>query len=349
MSDLRSSNIFDALDEDAPTTSTAPAKKDAKAGAEKPSSKKVDAPHKKEKQPKSEEPAAPLGKESRGVGGRDQKPRGRGRDNKGGLRRPAGSGREFDRRSGPSATHRNPREGKRGDHGRYNWGNEIEEANAAKTDEATPASPPPQADNENKAETGAAAEAGAENKDAAAPADNKAEDAEPAKKEEDEDDKKITFDQYLKNKEAAAPAGDKLTARAVEIDEEKWKGTPVVSNKKKTAKKQDSEEDDDDKKEKSKKKNQKNTVTWFEFVGSQGPARPAPREPRDRPPRTDSGDRPARGGAAAAGAEGGRGRGRGRGTGRGASRGGGRGGPRAPRGSAPALDDTAFPKLGAGK
>jgi len=348
MSDLRSSNIFDALDEDAPTTSTAP-KKDAKAGAEKPSSKKVDAPHKKEKQPKSEEPAAPLGKESRGGAGRDQKPRGRGRDNKGGLRRPAGSGREFDRRSGPSATHRNPREGKRGDHGRYNWGNEMEESSAAKTDEATPASPPPQADD-------AKAEAGTENKDAApATTETKAEDgtADPAaKKEDDEDDKKITFDQYLKNKEASAPAGDKLTARAVEVDEEKWKGTPVVSNKKKTAKKQDDEEDDEDKKEKSKKKGgAKNTVTWFEFVGSQGPARPATREPR--PPRTEGGDRsdrPARGGAAGAAAGAGAGgRGRGSGRGRGGPRGGGRGGPRAPRGAAPALDDTAFPKLGSGK
>jgi len=322
MTDLRSSNIYDMLDEDGGASASIQPKKDAKSTpADKPSSKKVDAPPKKERAAKSEEPAAPVGKDQRGSG-RDPKPRGRGRDNKGGLRKPAGTGREFDRRSGPAGSHRNaPRDGKRSDRGKGNWGNETDESTLAaqKAEEpSTPASPPPAEDNKTEA-------APTEVKDA--------EQKEEAKPEEEED-KTVTYDQFIKIKAAKAPEGDKLEARAVELDETQWKATNEVVSEKKTKKTDGSKDDDkdDDKAEKGKGK-KKNIVTWDEFVAA-GPARPA-RESRPRAETTGGETR-------------GRGRGRGaggaRGAGRGASRGGRGGGP---RGHAPEFNsEDAFPKLG---
>jgi len=314
MSDLRSSNIYDMLDEDGGASASIP-KKDAKGTpADKPSSKKVDAPPKKERAAKSEEPAAPVGKDQRGSG-RDPKPRGRGRDNKGGLRKPAGSGREFDRRSGPAGSHRNaPRDGKRSDRGKGNWGNEVDESTLAAQkaeDPATPASPPPAEDNKTEAT------ATTEVKDA--------EQKEEAKPEEEED-KTVTYDQFIKIKEAKAPEGDKLEARAVEVDETQWKvANEVVSEKKKKKNETPKDDDKDDKTGKTKKKN---IVTWDEFVAA-GPARPA-RESRPRAETTGSEPR-------------GRGRGRGgvsRGARGGASRGRG-------RGHAPEFNsEESFPKLG---
>jgi hypothetical protein len=316
MSDLRSSNIYDMLDEDG-VAAPVPGKKDAKsASSDKPSNKKVDAPAKNQKPAKPEDPAAPLGKEQRGAGGRDQKPRGRGRDNKGGLRKAEGSGREFDRRSGPSATHRNPREGKRNDRGTHNWGNAKEESTiaATATEDATPTSPPPPAD-ENKTETPVEAK-DAEQKEETKP---------------EEVDNNITYDQFLKQKEAKAPADDKLEARAVENDESQWvAAAPLQSEKKK---KKTSEAEDKDAEEKAEKggKKKKNIVSLDQFVAA-GPSRPPARE---RDSSQSTGERGGRGG-------------RGRGAPRGASRGrggrGGRGG--GGGGAAPALDESAFPKLG---
>jgi len=324
MSDLRSSNIYDMLDEDGVVSAPVPAKKDAKSTtAEKPSKKQQDAPPKKERVAKSEEPAAPVGKEQRGSAGRESKPRGRGRDNKGGLRRPAGTGREFDRRSGPSATHRNPREGKRSDRGSHNWGNETEEGTlaATTTEEPTPTSPPPPTE---------------ENKTDAATAETK--DAEKKDEPKEEEDKTVTFDQFLKRKEAKAPEHDKLEARAVENDDAQWKVVKEVVSEKKKGKTQDDKDDD---KEKAAKGKKKNIVTWDEFVAA-GPPRPA-REERPRAATT---------GGTGGGETRGRGRGRGggsRGAGRGGSSRGGGGGRGHPRGHAPELSEDAFPKLGAGK
>jgi len=318
MSDLRSSNIYDMLDEDGGASAAIP-KKDAKSTpAEKPSNKKVDAPPKKEKLAKSEEPAAPLGKEQRGERGRDSKPRGRGRDNKGGLRRPAGTGREFDRRSGPSATHRNPREGKRHGGGQHNWGDPVEEATkAAQTTEETPVSPAAPAD-ENKTETPVATTT--ENKEA------------EQKEPQEEEDKTLTYDQFLQKKHQQAPEGDKLEARAV--DNDSFQGVAVkevASEKKKKGKKDDKEEEKGEKGARKKK----NIVTLDEFNASLRQAR----EPR--PPRTENAERGASGERGGRGGAGGRGRGAPRGGARGGGR--GRGGPRS---QAPVVDDGNFPKLG---
>jgi len=317
MSDLRSSNIYDMLDEDGGVSAAIPTKKDAKSTpAEKPSNKKVDAPPKKEKPAKSEEPAAPLGKEQRGAG-RDSKPRGRGRDNKGGLRRPAGTGREFDRRSGPSATHRNPREGKRHGGGQHNWGDPVEEGTkAAQSTEETPVSPPPPAD---------------ENKTDAAPAtENKeAEHKEP----QEEEDKTLTYDQFLQKKQQQAPEGDKLEARPVDNDGFHGVAVKGVPNEKKKKKKP---EDTEEKGEKGINRKKKNIVTLDEFNATARQS--APREAR--PPRTENAER----GASERGGRGGGGRGRG---GERGSRGGARGGRgRGTRSQAPVVDDGNFPKLG---
>jgi len=324
MSDLRSSNIYDMLDEDGGASAAVQTKKDAKSTpAEKPSNKKVDAPAKKEKPAKNEEPAAPLGKEQRGAGGRDQKPRGRGRDNKGGLRRPAGAGREFDRRSGPSATHRNPREGKRHGAGQHNWGDAVEEGTkAAQTTEETPTSPAAPAD-ENKT-------------DAPATENKEAEQKEP----QEEDDKTLTYEQFLKKKEAHAPEGDKLEARAVDNDSFQGVAVKEVSSEKKKKKTQQ-DEDDEEKKEKANRK-KKNVVTLDEFNATAS-AR-APRE--SRPPRSENSERGAsdRGGRGRGGSRGGA-RGGPRGGSRG-GRGGGGGGGGGPRFQAPVVDEGNFPKLG---
>jgi len=336
MTDLRSSNIYETLDEDAPVVST---KKDIKpAASEKPSSKKVDAPAKKEKPTKGEDPAAPIGKDQRGGVGRESKPRGRGRDNKGGLRRPQGDRpvREFDRRSGPSATHRNPKEGKRHDRGSHNWGDPVEEGTIAAqpAEEATPTSPPPPAAEENKA-----TESATENKE------------EQKEQKKEEVDNTVTYDQYLKIKDSKAPENDKLEARAVEIEEGRWKvATSLVSEKKSKKKSDDSEEDkEDDKTEKSSKK-KKNIVTWDQFVASvpksaSREARP-PREASERGGRGGAGAGVGVGAAAAAGTGTGGARGGGRGTrgGRGGTRGGGRG--RGRDTAPPSLSEDAFPKLG---
>jgi len=308
------------LDEDGGASAPVPAKKDAKAPAEKPAVNKkvVDLPPKKEKQAKSEEPAAPLGKEQRGGAGRDQKPRGRGRDNKGGLRKAPGTGREFDRRSGPSATHRNPREGKRQDRGAGNWGNELEESTiAASTTDPQPTSPPPPAE-ENKTEAAATEVKDAEHKDA---------------KPEEEEDKTITYDQFLKLKDSKAPKDDKLEARAVENDESQFNAAKPVKSKKK-ADEDKEEKEAAEKSEKAGRSKKKNVVTLDEFNATHASTR-APRESR---PRADTAGSEPRGG----------GRGRGRGT-----RGGGRGGPsrgggggRGQRGHAPDLNEDSFPKLG---
>jgi len=326
MSDLRSSNLFDLLDDDGQATSVASQKKEAK--ADKQGAKKAEVP-KKEKvvaKQQTEEPAAPLGKDLRGVVP-SHKSRGRGRDNKGGLRGPPRGGREFDRRSGPSGSHRqNPREGKRGEHGKHNWGNQTEESTiAAQTEKAEEAtSPNPVAATE---------EAKA---DAATPAENKdAEQKEVAKLEdpEDEADKKlVTYEQYLKNKKSLAD--DTHRARAVQVDEKRFSGTPIESAKKKKTKEED-KDDEADKQEKTPKK-KKEVLSLDEFRGSP-PTAPAPR------PRPDGGER--RGGSNGRG-RGGRGAGRGSAPGRGGpSRGrGGRG--RGRGGAGPDLDETAFPKLG---
>lgn len=323
MSDLRSSNIYDMLDEDGGASAAIQTKKDAKTTpAEKPSNKKVDAPPKKEKPAKHEDPAAPLGKEQRGTGGRESKPRGRGRDNKGGLRRPAGTGREFDRRSGPSSAHRNPREGKRHGGGQHNWGDPVEEGTkAAQTPEDTPVSP-------------------------AAPTDEKVEspvpenkDAEQPKEPQEEEDKTLTYEQFLRKKEQQAPEGDKLEARAV--DNDAFQGVAVkevVSEKNK--KKTQEEDKDDDKADKGPRK-KKNIVTLDEFNAHTAPAsrQSAPREAR--PARTE-----ATGERERTSARGGRGDGRGR-VSRGGARGGrGRGGGGGGRSQAPVVDDGNFPKLG---
>jgi len=327
MSDLRSSNIYDMLDEDGGASTAPPVKKDAKSAADKPSNKKVDAPPKKEKPAKSEEHAAPLGKDQRGGGGRESKPRGRGRDNKGGLRGPSRPGaREFDRRSGPSSTHRNPREGKRHGGGQHNWGEAVEEGTkAAQNPEETPTSPPPPADEKtDSTPVTAAAAPGTENKDA------------EHKEAPEEEDKTLTYDQFLKKKEQQAPEGDKLEARAVDNDAFQGVAVKEVSSEKKKKKQQEEEEE---KAEKATRK-KKNVVTLDEFMATtSAPARQAPREPR--PPRTaepsERGTSEPRG----------RGRGRGGGGGRGASRGGGRGrGGGGPRSQAPVVDDGNFPKLG---
>jgi len=325
MSDLRSSNIYDMLDEDGGASAAVQAKKDTKSTpAEKPSNKKVDAPHKKEKPAKNEEPAAPVGKEQRGAGGRDQKPRGRGRDNKGGLRRPAGAtGREFDRRSGPSATHRNPRDGKRNGAGQHNWGEQTEEATkAAEPTEETPTSPIAPVD---ATQTEAPA---VENKDetVAAPVE--------------EEDNTVTFDQYLSKKASQAPEGDKLEARAADNDAFEGVAVKEVTSDKKKKKTTQQEEDDEEKKEKAARK-KKNVVTLDEFRATAVTSR-APREAREsRPPRTENSERGT--------SERGRGRGAPRG---GPSRGGARGG-RGGRGgggsrpqAAVVVDDTNYPKLG---
>jgi len=349
MSDLRSSNLFDLLDEDGGASAPAPAKKETKP-ADKASSKKVDAPPKKEKPSKNEEPAAPVGKDQRGAGGRESKPRGRGRDNKMGLRKPAGSGREFDRRSGPAATHRNaPHASKRQDKGAHNWGDAVEEGTIAATTEVQPASPPPAEENK--------AEPTAENKNA--------EQKEEAKPEEEED-KNITYDQYLKKKQSSTPADDKLEARAVEIKDKDWRATaPVQSEKKKkpaasqsrAPSSTDDDKEDEEKSEKTSKKKKKTVFTLDQFVASGPVARPT-RE--SRPPRSESSgtsgeQQQQRGGGA--GGERGRGRGgrgvpRGAGAARGAPRGRGRG-----RGGgdhhghsssdgALKMDESSFPKLG---
>jgi len=327
MSDLRSSNIYDMLDEDGGASAAVQPKKDAKSTpAEKPSSKKVDAPAKKENPAKNEEPAAPLGKEQRGVGGRDQKPRGRGRDNKGGLRRPAGTGREFDRRSGPSATHRNPREGKRHGGGQHNWGDPVEEGTkAAQPAEETPASPPAPAD-ENKAETPAAT---TENKEA------------EQKEPQEEDDKTLTYEQFLKKKESQAPEGDKLEARPVDNDGFQGVAVKEVNSEKKSKKKGQHDEDKDEENKEKGARKKKNVVTLDEF-NAKAPAR-APREAR--PPRTENSER----GTSERGARGGRGRGARGGArgGRGRGGGGGAGGGGNRSSQAPvAVDDSNFPKLG---
>jgi len=326
MSDLRSSNIYDMLDEDGGASAAIP-KKDAKsAPAEKPSNKKVDAPPKKEKPAKSEEPAAPLGKEQRGAAGRESKPRGRGRDNKGGLRRPAGSGREFDRRSGPSSSHRNPREGKRHGGGQHNWGDPVEEGTKAAqgtATEETPTSPLPPAE-ENKAETPTTT---TENKDA------------EVKEPQEEEDKTLTYDQFLNKKKQQAPEGDKLEAR--QADNDSFVGAAVVrevtSEKKK--KKGAQQDEDDEKAEKAAARKKKNIVTLDEFNAHTAPAGGIVKPPREsRPPRTESSDR------GVSGERGGRGRGRGRGAPRGGrGRGGGGGGGRT---QGPELTQEAFPKLG---
>jgi len=332
MSDLHSRNLFDLLDDDGQTSAVVAPKKDAKAG-DKTTTKKTE-PKKEKVVPKqsTEEPAAPLGKDLRGVVP-SHKSRGRGRDNKGGLRRPTNPGqREFDRRSGPSASHRNPKEGKRHDHGKYNWGNEIEESTAAaKTGDAE------QPVNNNNTLTPAGATE--ENKTEATTETKDPEQKEEPKEvdPEDEADKKlVTYEQYLKQKESKAPAHDKLMARAVENDE-RFEGTPIVSNKKKT-KEEDKEEHD--KKEKAAQKKKKN-VSLDEFRGSPPTAPP----PRLRAATEGSGER--RGGGVGRG----NGRGASRGTGRGRggpSRGRGGGGGRGGRGGrAPDnLDEAAFPKLG---
>jgi len=328
MSDLRSSNIYDMLDEDGgASAAVVSAKKDTKSTpAEKPSSKKVDAPHKKEKPAKIEEPAAPLGKEQRGADrGRESKPRGRGRDNKGGLRRPAGAGREFDRRSGPSATHRNPRESKRHGAGGFNWGEPVEEGTAAANpvNAETPVSPPPTAD-ETKTETQTT-----ENKDA-------------EKKEEEEKEKEdptITYDQFIQKKQSHAPENDKLEARPVENDERQWVAAKPLASEKKSKKKTAVTEEEDKDEEKAEKttRKKKNIVTLDEFnAHTPNPVRSqAPRE--SRPPRTETSERGVT-------SERGRRGARGRGT-RGA-RGGGRGGRGAKQAPLVINDEGAFPKLG---
>jgi len=312
MSDLRSSNIYDMLDEDGGASAAIQTKKDAKTPADKPSNKKVDAPPKKEKPAKNEEPAAPLGKEQRGTGGRDQKPRGRGRDNKGGLRRPAGAtGREFDRRSGPSATHRNPREGKRHGGGQHNWGEAVEEGTkAAQVTEETPTSPAAPAD-EVKTESPAP-----ENKEAGT----------EQKEVQEEEDKTLTYEQFLKKKKEQTPDGDRLEARAV--DNDSFEGVAVREVNSAKQKKADDKEE----KHAQGTRKKKNVVTLDEFMATSVPAArtQAPRE--SRPPRTESSDR-------GSSERGGRGRGRGRGTSRGRGRGGG-------RSQAPVVDDGNFPKLG---
>lgn len=327
MSDLRSSNIYDMLDEDGGASAAIP-KKDAKStAAEKPSNKKVDAPPKKEKPAKNEEPAAPLGKEQRGAAGRESKPRGRGRDNKGGLRRPAGSGREFDRRSGPSSSHRNPREGKRHGGGQHNWGDAVEEGTKAAQapTEESPASPPPPAD-DNKAETPVAT---TENKDAT-----------EAKEPQEEEDKTLTYEQYLNKKKSQAPEGDKLEAR--QADNDAFEGAAVireVSSEKKNKKKVQQEEEDE-KAEKAPSRKKKNIVTLDEFNAHTAPAGAVVKPPREpRPPRTEAAGTGSERGVS--GERGGRGRGRGRGGPRG-GRGRGGGG----RAQGPELTQEMFPKLG---
>lgn len=213
--------------------------------------------------------------------------------------------RVYDRRSGTGRG----REQKKGGAGRGNWGREGES-------EATP-------ENWEQTEEGKEAPKEGETKvEEVVERDPAAEEAERiAREEQEKEDKMLTLDDYLKQKEAASlkmtlPEARKANEGVDSKDSGKWANYSVVKR---------DEDDEVVAKRDAKEKGTKNTVPLDQVFN----VREAPR------PRADREDRPFRGG-----------RGGSRGGSRGGNRG-GRGGSRGGRGgeAAPNFDLNSFPTL----